>query len=110
MPNRTKMGRWAFALAASSLLVLGGCGDKLNDENYNAITVGMTKGEVEKLLGESGERQEVSGVSISAAGVAGGSRSSGDQFTYVWKSSNGVKEISITTKDGKVISKSKVGF
>ena len=108
MTTRTIASRLAFALCASSVLFLSACGEKINDEGFNAINTGMTLGEVEKILGAKGEKQEISGVSISAAGVGGSSRGSGDQYTYVWKDNN--KEISVTTQGGKVISKGKAGF
>lgn len=108
MIRRTLASRLAVALCASSFLLCTGCEEKISDANFNAINTGMTLSEVEKILGGKGERQEISGVSISAAGVGGSSRGSGDQFTYVWKVNN--KEISVTTQGGKVISKGKAGF
>lgn len=108
MSRRSLASRLAFALCASSLLLLSACGEKINDEGFNAINTGMTLSEVEKILGAKGEKQEISGVSISAAGVGGSSRGNGDQYTYVWKDNN--KEISVTTQGGKVISKGKAGF
>lgn len=109
MNRRTLASRLAVALCASSFLLCSGCEEKISDANFNAINTGMTLSEVEKILGGKGERQEISGVSISGAGIAGSSRGSGDQFTYVWKN-NGNKEISVTTQGGKVISKGKAGF
>ncbi len=108
MTRRTLASRLAVALCASSFLLCSGCEEKINDANFNAITTGMTLSEVEKILGGKGEKQEISGVSISAAGVGGSSRGSGDQYTYVWKDNN--KEISVTTQGGKVINKGKAGF
>jgi hypothetical protein len=108
LPRRTLPSRLALALCASSFVLLSGCEEKLNDANFNAINTGMTLSEVEKILGGKGEKQEITGVSISAAGVGGSARGSGDQYTYVWKDNN--KEISVTTQGGKVISKGKAGF
>ncbi len=80
---------------------LTGCESKVNQENWDKITMGMTQGEVEGILGP-GTRQEIQGTSISGAGIAGGAaRNSLD--TYLWKM--GTKEVSITFKDGKVMAK-----
>lgn len=96
----------AVAIVAFVSVALPSCGeDKVNASNYDAITVGMTLGQVEGIMGK-GEKQEVSGVSISGAGVAGSARSTQD--IYVWKS--GLKEISVTIVADKVVSKSKAGF
>lgn len=107
-PATSVARRLFLSLGTASLLFLSACGEKINDEGFNAINTGMTLGEVEKILGAKGEKQEISGVSISAAGVGGSSRGSGDQYTYVWKDNN--KEISVTTQGGKVITKGKAGF
>jgi hypothetical protein len=97
----------AVAMVAFVSVALPSCGeDPVNAANYDAITIGMTMVQVEGIMGKAGEKQEVSGTSISGAGMAGNSRSTQD--IYVWKS--GLNEISVTMKDGKVVSKSKSGF
>ena len=78
----------------------------MNATNYDAINIGMTLVQVEGIMGGAGEKQEVSGTSISGAGLAGSSRSTQD--IYVWKS--GLNEISVTVVADKVVSKSKSGF
>jgi hypothetical protein len=89
-------------LSLSLLAGLTGCENKVSQENLDKITLGMTKGEVEGILG-AGTRQVVQGMSISGGGVAGGSGTS-SLDTYTWKL--GTREVSITFKDGKVMSKS----
>jgi uncharacterized lipoprotein YehR (DUF1307 family) len=91
---------------AAMVLVLSGCKDKLTSDNYDAIQMGVAMHEVEAILGP-GEKQEISGVSISGAGVAS-SGSNNSQQTYIWKS-NG-KEIAIIFQDGKVVNKNKAGL
>jgi hypothetical protein len=80
----------------------------VTDENYEAITQGMTVDEVERILG-AGEQQTSGGVGISGAGVMGGSNdASSDRQVYLWKGEG--KQIIVTFKDGKVVSKNKTGF
>ncbi len=104
------MARRKHWIAACSALVLAtgmltGCEDKITPENYALIKPGMPIGDVEKLLGE-GEREEVSGISISGAAVAGGSSTS---VVYTWKADDG-RKIVVTVKDGNVSSMNKFGF
>lgn len=97
-------------VAASALIALAqaGCEDKINSSGFDSVQTGMTLGQVEKALGVKGEKQEVSGMNISGAGIAGGSGTN-SQITYIFK--KGMKEISVTLdKNGKVESKSKAGF
>jgi len=97
----------AVAIVAFVGFTLPGCGeDKVNAASFDAITTGMTLVQVEGIMGGPGEKQEVSGTSISGAGMAGTSRSTQD--IYVWKS--GLNEISVTIVQDKVVSKSKSGF
>ena len=99
------------ALLATAVLTTSlastGCEEKITAASYTRITQGMTLSEVEKILGK-GEKQEISGVGISGAGVAGGSATS-SLTTYVWR--KGTKEISVTFgADNKVMSTSKAGL
>jgi hypothetical protein len=90
-----------MVLACACLLFATGCESKVNQDNWDKITMGMTQGDVEGILGP-GTKQEIQGTSISGAGVAGGAaRNSLD--TYLWKM--GTREVSITFKDGKVMAK-----
>jgi hypothetical protein len=99
--------RFAVIVCALSL-GLAGCGDKINQDTFDEITVGMSQEKVQEILGGEGTREDVSGVSISGAGVAGGSRVSSSVRTYTW--SEGSEKIVIDFADGKVLSKRKVGF
>ncbi len=87
-------------------LLLVACEKKVTLDNFNSVNVGMTLSEVEMLLG-AGTRQVVEGASISGAGVLGGAAQN-SLDTYTWR--EGTKEISVTLKDGKVISKSHAGL
>ncbi len=74
------------ALAAACMLVIGlaGCESKVTQVNYDQVTVGMTMGEVERLLGSGTLDAQPAGVSISSAGVgdiAAGSK----EETYTWR-------------------------
>lgn len=98
--------RWTLGVVAA-LGILVGCQERVTTQNFEKIAAGMTMDQVEHILGK-GKRQDVGGVSISGSGIAGQASGPGDQPTYVWES-NG-KEIAITFKDKKVISKSKSGL
>lgn len=102
------MNRFApFCLPlAAMVLVLPGCKDKITSDNYDAIQMGMAMHEVEAILGP-GEKQEITGVSISGAGVAS-SGSNNSQQSYIWK--NNGKEIAIIFQNDKVVNKSKAGL
>ncbi|GJQ30125.1 MAG: hypothetical protein HBSAPP03_20090 [Phycisphaerae bacterium] len=88
-------------LAGCLLVGLVACDDKLSQENFDKITIGMTEGQVQGILGK-GERLDVGGMSISGAGVASGAARN-SQVTYEWKKKNTM--ISITFADGKVVQK-----
>lgn len=86
---------------AACVFVLAACETKVTQENYDKITIGMTQGQVEGILGK-GERQDVSGMNISGGGIASGSRTN-SQSTYLWKDRNTL--LSVTFEDGKVVTK-----
>ncbi len=86
----------------SSAMVLGGCEEKITQANADKVTTGMTRQQVERILGK-GVRQDIGGVSIGASGLAGGAGSSGNRDVYEWK--KGGKVITITFQDDKVIDK-----
>jgi len=87
---------------------VGGCEEKITQENYLAIKPGMALHEVEQILGSKGEADSASGVSISGAGIASGGSTSSRQSNYSWK--KGRKEISVVIEGGKVVTSSKAGF
>lgn len=99
----------AISLLGGLLLAggtLAGCEAKVSDSTYSMIQPGMTLDDVQRVMESKGERQEVSGTSISGAGI--GSTSSSGPEVWVWKA--GRKEISVTMAGGKVVSVSKAGF
>lgn len=101
--------RTPFALALAALVsaaALTACESKLNQENFDKITVGMDISEVERILGK-GEEQANGGVSIGAGGLTGGAAHN-SQKTYVWHEPK--KDISVVVAEGKVVSKNKSGL
>lgn len=95
----------AFVCLFASLIVLPACQEKANDDTFDQVKVGMGEGEVESLMGK-GELQQVSGVSISGAGIAGGSnQGSSDRHTMTWRHKH--TDYSVTFEGGKVVDKSK---
>lgn len=103
--NRAFSTTATIAVVAFAGLVLPGCDKKVTIENYDKITIGMTFGEVEGFMGK-GEKQEITGTGISAAGIASATRSLQD--TYTWR--EGPKEMSVTIVADRVVGKSKAGF
>jgi hypothetical protein len=84
-----------------SVLFLTSCSSKINSENYNKISNGMSKSEVQAILGD-GESQAESSVDM---GEYGGEISS---EVVTWQ--DGMKVISITFSNGKVLAKAKTGL
>jgi hypothetical protein len=94
-------------IAALFLLPLAACEDKLTQDNYDKIKVGMQLHEVETILGGKGEMVERGGMSISAGGIGGGSGQTTQQL-YEWR--KGTKAITVLCTDGKVVQPGKEGF
>jgi hypothetical protein len=97
----------AAAVCLIAAFLAPGCTEKVSDENFEKITLGMGLDQVQGFMGE-GEREDRGGTSISGAGIAGGSPNIPTTKTFSWKSGN--KQIIVETKDEKVIAKRKVGF
>lgn len=97
----------AAALCTAGVLMAAGCEERVSDENFEKISVGMGLDQVQGFMGE-GEQEDVGGVSISGAGIAGGSPAASKTKTFSWKAKN--RQIIVETRDEKVISKRKVGF
>lgn len=93
----------AFLLAAAA--ALPACESKVTAENYDRITIGMTRQAVENILG-AGTDETASGTSISSAGIADSKAAA--EKTFVWR--DGGITITIVFKDGKVVEKSKTGM
>ena len=86
-------------VAAFAVTLLVGCGGGISLENYDRIKNGMTKAEVEGILGK-GEKQASAGLSIGNL--------TGNAEAYVWKS--GDKQITVNFVDGKVVLKTQTGL
>lgn len=88
-----RLSKCLAGLAMLSLLavVLIGCGGKPTQANYDKVQNGMTVSQVEGLLGPGAKQ---------AGGMLGGL--TGD--VYQWKTPDS-KTISVTFKDGKVVTK-----
>jgi hypothetical protein len=94
-------------IAALFLLPLAACEEKLTQENYDKIQVGMQIFEVETIMGGKGD--------LESAGTSGGISSGGVMMSEaaapnIYKWQHGTKIITVTAKDGKVIAKGKDGF
>jgi hypothetical protein len=104
MPTRRPIVAAALSLAC---LLIVSC-QKVNDDSYAKVKDGMTLSQVQSILGE-GDKEDSSGTSISAAGMAGKSSSDASRRqTYLWK--DGEKQIVIDFADDKVVAKRKIGF
>ncbi len=98
----------ALAAVAGMMLFFGiGCEDRVTEENFDAIAVGMPMDEVEDILGP-GELQEASGVSIGSGGLMSSSKNSTHTKDYLWETDG--HRIVVKFKDGKVVFKQKSGF
>jgi hypothetical protein len=98
----------AAGLLALCALLMGGCEDTITEENFEAITVGMSLSEVESVLG-AGTREDSGGYGSSSGGVITGGDSSGSsQQTYTWGETG--RQIVVVFNNAKVQSKSKSGW
>lgn len=96
------------AAAIAACVLIAGCGDKINDENYAKIQPGMSLSEVQKILG-SGEQDTTGGVSIGSGGTVGSSNAANSsRTTFFFK--DGDRQIIVEFKDLKVTSARKLGF
>ena len=88
-------------IAVFSTVMLTGCSGKINKDNYNKISNGMSISQVESKLGK-GESQASSSYDL---GDYGGNISS---EVVTWQ--KGMKIISITFSNGKVMAKGNSGL
>ena len=95
------MTMFGAILFASVILTSCGSENKINSKNYDKISNGMSKSEVESILGE-GESNASSSIDL---GEYGGNISS---EVITWQS--GMKVITITFSNGKVIAKAQTGL
>ena len=98
-----------FAVVLALCLLIPACKSKVNKTNFEQVKEGMTLEEVEKILGkgtkETGDGSNVAGpfgVAVTAAPPAGAGE------TYTWESS--ASTITVTLRQGKVVSKRSSGF
>jgi hypothetical protein len=97
----------AAAVLAVCLVMAVGCEEVVTEENFERVTVGMSYGEVEGILG-AGQREDSGGYGSTSGGIPTGNDSgSSKQQTYVWEDDG--KQIVVVFNDGKVQSKSKMG-
>lgn len=99
--NFYKMKRKFNSLILVLSIFLFSCAGKINKDNYDKITNGMSVSQVESILGK-GESQASSNVNL---GEFGGNVSS---ELKTWQS--GLKVISITFSNGKVMAKAQNGL
>ena len=76
-------------------IILVSCGEQINKENYDRISNGMSKSQVEKILGEGDSQAQSTYGDYSAESMT-------------W--SSGMKIISIVFSNGKVDAKSQSGL
>lgn len=98
-----------LSLLTAFLLVTAGCGAKLTQENYDKIKMGMTRAEVEDVLGEG---EEQASVGINMPGMEGGGATmpqvSESAAVVTWE--DGDKKIMVFFEDGKVAGKMQSGL
>jgi hypothetical protein len=98
----------AAIVLAMSVAMAGGCNETLTDENFERVTVGMSYSEVESILGE-GKREDSGGYGMTSGGIPTGQDSgSSKQQTYTWEEDG--KQVVVVFNNGKVQSKSKLGW
>lgn len=106
MARRNLLARLLLVLCllVPAVLAMPGCGNStVTKESFDKIQVGMTKHEVEKLLGGSGtEDSAPPGFGVSGGAVATTKDAPPDKV-FVWTSDE--ITINVVFKDGKVVQK-----
>ena len=90
-----------YTIAIAITLFLSSCSGKLNKDNYDKISNGMSVSQVESILGK-GESQASSNVDLGEYG--------GNICSEVMTWQPGTKEISITFSNNKVMAKAQNGL
>ncbi|MDP1662938.1 MAG: hypothetical protein Q8L55_13565 [Phycisphaerales bacterium] len=94
------------AVAVVAVMVVPGCEQKLTDEKFDQLKLGMTGQEVEAILRcGKGDDETPSGTSMSGSGLSG---SRGADLVYVYKS--GDHSVTVTYREGKAVQFNKRGF
>lgn len=93
---------FAVLLLALASLLLSGCEEKMTEENFARIQMGMSLSQVEGIFG-SGTKRPTETRSLSGAyGIPVTTNQASDNFSvYDWE--EGWKKLSVTFRDGKVI-------
>lgn len=84
-------------------LALAGCERKVTAANYDRVTNGMSRAQVEKILGSGTDDTSSAGYGVSTGGVLDSKAAT--ETTLVWRE-NGLV-IQVILKDGKVVQKTK---
>jgi uncharacterized protein YfaP (DUF2135 family) len=95
------------AACLAAVCIFAGCGSAVTRENFDAVTIGMTMGQVEDLLGAGEDDTTTGGFDISSPGLISGADGPRER-TYVWK--DGSSQIIVVFADGKVVQKRQVGL
>lgn len=109
MERRTTLNwlrRGAALVGVLACLPLAGCGERLTVYNYERIEQGMTRDEVERILGR-GEPSASAPITLASTGVNAGHEVRGRQ-AFFWRSAE--RQVTVMFRDGKVVSKYKDGF
>lgn len=102
------LNRAVAVAAVAAAIFVGGCEERIGEDTFAQIQVGMTRQAVEKILGE-GTEETSGGYGISAGGIATGNTGSRDTVkTYTWKS--GKKVIIVDFRNDEVVNVRKQGF
>ncbi|HZW07621.1 MAG TPA: hypothetical protein VFF65_10900 [Phycisphaerales bacterium] len=92
--------------ALVAVMTSAGCEQKLTQEKFDQLTVGMTDREVEGILRCGGGTDEtVGGFNLASSGVSG---SGGTDRVYLYK--DGDRSVTVTYRDGKAVQFNKSGF
>ena len=89
------MKKLLFVLSFASFFLILSCSSNLNIDNFNKVEMGMSKSEVESILGDGDSMVESAYQDYSME-------------VLTW--TDGGKVISISFSNGKVAAKAKVGF
>lgn len=93
----------ACAALLAMTLLLAGCESKVTAANYDKVTNGMSRSQVEKILGSGTDDTSSAGYGVSTGGVL--DSKAAPETTLVWRENGMV--IQVILKDGKVVQKTK---
>ena len=99
-----------LAILLGLCLAAAGCGkSKITKENFDKITTGMTLSEVEAILGEGSNQSGDGSVVAAQVGVdVSGGAAAPATVDYLWE--KGKKSITVTFRQGKVVTKKSSGL